>query len=243
MPTESITKIERVLNWNQRIANFSPATQAKYRHAFAKIEELKALELDQNQWEVFMDNPADKVFCQSRIQPDGFSMLRETLECDHQPVDLLRAYMSVSNRYKYDTLCSKMQITDQIGPNFFVIYSRLYRIAVVSPRDFYHYMFYTIEADGTVIMVTYDTPDDDFPEETGCVRMRLPVAGMIIRPTPSGGSKLTFMISASLCGSIPNFVMKRAIGIQAYTMIFLRKLMPDYLRDNKESIEANPIFC
>ena len=94
-----------------------------------------------------------------------------------------------------------------------MLYTRIYRIVTVSPRDVYHNVFYHVDPDGTIYMVAYDSPDDDLPEESGCVRMRLPLAGMIIKPEGEGKSKVTFMINASLQGSIPNFIMKQAIGV------------------------------
>ena len=138
------------------------------------------------------------------------------------------------------------EVIENFGPNLITLYQRIYRIGFVAGRHIWQYSYVKILENGTFVMITNSIPQEEntYPQEaTGLVEMDIRIGGLIIEPIDGGQrSKVTFIIEGGLGGSIPNWVTKQAIGIQAYTLSQLRKLLPDFIKKNKAEFDKRPII-
>ena len=52
--------------------------------------------------------------------------------------------------------------------------------------------------------------EDDMPEEPGCVRMKVPIGGVIFKPLKDDSTKceMIYMVEADLGGNIPGWILK-----------------------------------
>ena len=71
--------------------------------------------------------------------------------------------------------------------------------------------------------------------------MVVPLAGLIMEPMDGGKrTRVCFIAEGGLGGSIPDFVTKQVIAIQAYTMIQLRKFCGEFRAKFKGEY---PLLC
>ena len=82
------------------------------------------------------------------------------------------------------------------------------------------------------------------PEEPGCVRMQMPLGGIEFKPMKDDPTKCTVTMygEANLGGYIPDFVTKQALGDSAYSLVKLRKVMIDYVKQNKKELEQTKVI-
>jgi hypothetical protein len=94
--------------------------------------------------------------------------------------------------------------------------------------------------DGSCIITTFDNPENDYPEEEGCVRMTSPLAGFLFIPDKNDPNKCTatMVIEADLKGYVPGYVFKIAINDSAQGMHIIKKLMDKYLEEFKDEVSA-----
>ena len=87
----------------------------------------------------------------------------------------------------------------------------------MAPRDAYHYVFVKPEPNenNSIYVALYTVDDEDDPEESGCVRMTIPIGGIAFKSV-EGGTKTdaTLMLESNLnIKAIPDFVIKEAINL------------------------------
>jgi hypothetical protein len=77
----------------------------------------------------------------------------------------------------------------------------------VSPRDVYVYGFLDVLEDGRIMLVLFDDPEDDKPEESGCVRMNA-FGGMVFTQDKDdpNKSRVDLVQTADLKGIIPAWI-------------------------------------
>lgn len=73
--------------------------------------------------------------------------------------------------------------------------------------------------------------------------MRSPVAGIICIPEKDDPSKCTMkcIIEADLQGNVPQWVFAVAIKQVAWGMVDLRRLIPKFIKNNKEVAAREPV--
>ena len=82
------------------------------------------------------------------------------------------------------------------------------------------------------------------PEEPGCVRMQVPLGGIEFKPMKDDPTKcnVTMYGKMNLGGYIPEFVQKQALGDSAYSLVKLRKVMIDYVWQNKKELDQTKVI-
>jgi hypothetical protein len=146
--------------------------------------------------------------------------------------------MNAENRYKYDPNVQKAEILEQIGANLILSYSRTHRVLTVASRDIYQIHFYTITDNGSIYQVLFEDDTEEHPEEPDCVRMRSPLGGIVFEPMKGDPTKCNIVMyaEANLGGYIPEFVQKQALGDTAMSLVNLRKVMVDYVKQNQKEL-------
>mmetsp|Transcript_24681 Transcript_24681/g.38399 ORF Transcript_24681/g.38399 Transcript_24681/m.38399 type:complete len:85 (+) Transcript_24681:1955-2209(+) len=74
--------------------------------------------------------------------------------------------------------------------------------------------------------------------------MTVPVAGAVFKQDKANPSKckVSLLIEADLhCSSIPNYLLKQVVNMQAYTLIFLRDLLADYSTKKAKELKQKPL--
>ena len=69
--------------------------------------------------------------------------------------------------------------------------------------------FWEIMDDNTIILVCWGD-DEDMPEESGCVRMTVPIGGAYFNPLKNDKTKceMVYICEAHLGGNVPNWMTK-----------------------------------
>ena len=118
--------------------------------------------------------------CESRYV-NGIPWMRCKAPLPADPLTALRFCGNMKMRVKYERLLSVGKIIKTIGCNLAYGYQRTYRIITVAPRDVYVYGYIEQLDSGACVLVLFDDPEDDEPEEKGCVRMNA-FGGMLFTP-------------------------------------------------------------
>ena len=241
---QNIFEVERVLDWNKRTESFTEKQKNKYKVAWAKMKEFKAMLKDKSkEWNVTIEDKKERLKCEQMMSKNGFNMLRAYSESDYDPLTTFRTWGNTDCRLIYDKNMERIETLDSYGPNLIYGYQKLHRILTVSSRDIYQMIYWEIEADGSIYMVVYEQIEDT-PEETDCVRMRLPIGGCLFEPMPNDPTKTktTLFLEADLCGYIPGYVQKQALKDTAYSLAFVRKTMKEYVKNHTKLMEENPVI-
>jgi len=134
-PVEGVFDFEYVVDLEKRIADYPERIKKIYRECESKIDELLKIQKDQGpQWNLYMENKADKVICHTAKSNRGLDIVREFIEYDLEPIWVIRSYLNIENRYKYDKLIAKCSILETLGVNLWTLYQRVYRIGFVAGR-------------------------------------------------------------------------------------------------------------
>ena len=56
--------IEKIIDWEKRISNYSEMAKAKYRKGMSKFEEFKSFLADNVDWKIVIDNKKTNLFCE-----------------------------------------------------------------------------------------------------------------------------------------------------------------------------------
>lgn len=154
---QNLFEIERVLNWEKRIASFSEKQKNKYKIAQEKMKEFKLLLKDKNKdWYLTIDDKKERLKCEQMVSKNGFSMLRAQSESDYDVNTTFRTWGNTDCRLVYDKNIEKIDSLDYYGPNLLYGYQKTHRILTVSSRDIYQMIYWEIEADGSIYMVIYE---------------------------------------------------------------------------------------
>ena len=230
--------VERVLDWEKRIANYSPALKNKYREALKKKDEFFALitEDKSNGWSLMTDNKKKGLYAETKTSERGLPIIRAKSYSNHDPLTTYRLAGCCDMRSKYDKNIDYVKVINKLGVNLLVGYQRTLRILTVAPRDLYQEGICNCEADGTLWSVLYDTTGEEYPVEKGIVRMASPLAGFKFTPYPDDPTKCSvdLVIEADIGGNIPNWVFKQVLGETAYGLVLVRELLPDWVKKNKK---------
>jgi hypothetical protein len=67
-----------------------------------------------------------------------------------------------------------------------------------------------MEADGSIILLCFEDLNPNLLPRENCVRMRLPIGGLIFTPKKKDSSKceIDMIVEADLGGSVPGWVFK-----------------------------------
>ena len=124
------------------------------------------------------------------------------------------------------------------GCNFMRTYFKSKRVAIVAPRDTFLNTWYNQNSDGSIEMVSF-TVDDEILSEEKNLKFFIKAAGFIITPIPGDPQKckMTYYLETTLRGSIPQFVMKLSTERQAYTLDNFAKLLPKFVKENKDLLD------
>ena len=111
---------------------------------------------------------------------------------------------------------------------------------VISPRDLYTDTFYNILEDGTIICCQYSS-QDEYPIESGIVRMSYPNSGFIIKPLKDNKNKcsIEFYIEADTkITNVPLYAIQVALKQGAYGFVKLSKVMPEFKKKYAKDIKT-----
>jgi len=221
---------EKVNDWEQRIANYTPAIKARYQYAFKKMQEFSDAYHDKSTgWVSVANDKKAKLTAEWKMQ-DGLPCMRGKCFMDHDSITVFRAYVNSEMTPKYDPTINCRKVVKHLGANLTQVYARSNRIVVVSPRDFYFDVFYNIMENNTVIVAMYDS-QEEYPVENGIVRGSFPVSGLIIRPLPENKNKcsIEFFVACDFkMPNIPSFVVQVAMKQEAYAFAKVNKIIPEY---------------
>ena len=242
----SIYDLERVLDWEKRIANYSPSVQQKYRALIKKKDDLfRYLDEDKsNGWSVMINNKKKDLYAETRNSERGIPMIRARTYSNYDPLTTFRIVGSSDMRPKYDKNIHYCKMIDKLGTNLLVGYQRSHRIITVAPRDMYQEGLGNCEADGTIWIALHDADSTEYPVESGIVRMSTPIAGFRFTPYPDDPSKCTveMLIECNIGGLIPNWIFKQVLGEMAYGLVNLRALLPDWYKKNKKQLAKDKLI-
>lgn len=104
---------------------------------------------------------------------------------------------------------------------------------MISPRDVYQITLLNALPDGSIILVTTEHPDQEkYPPREGCVRMKLPLGGMWVKPDPDrpGKSIIHQYIQMNPMTILPDYILKVFIAKTSLGLVSLRSLLPDYVK-------------
>lgn len=112
----------------------------------------------------------------------------------------------------------------------FVCYQRTYRIVTVAPRDVYVYIFIDVTPDGRIIGILFTDPDDDKPEEPGCVRMEA-FGGLIFTPNKNDPSKchMNLLQTLDIKGNVPTYIVMQVMKLSAFGLTTIKDLLPKWV--------------
>jgi len=110
----------------------------------------------------------------------------------------------------YDKNVRDCEVIEHLGVNLFFGYQCTHRVSFVSSRDFYQLAWFNMEADGSIILVCFEDLNPNLLPRESCVRMRLPIAGLIFSPKKKDSTKteISMVVEADLGGSVPGWVFK-----------------------------------
>jgi hypothetical protein len=170
------------------------------------MKEFRALLTDKSlDWAETINDSKEKLIVEQAVSKNGFQMIRAESFSDYDPITTFRAWSNTECRLIYEKNVERVEVLDYYGPNLLYGYQKTHRILTVSSRDIYQMIFWEIDPDGSIFMVIYEQIEDT-PEETECVRMRLPIGGCLFQPMPGNKSKTWLVCEADLCGYIPSYV-------------------------------------
>ena len=100
----SIYDLERVLDWEKRIANYSPSVQQKYRALIKKKDDLFRYldEAKSNGWSVMINNKKKDLYAETKNSVRGIPMIRARTYSNYDPLTTFRIVGSSDMRPKYD---------------------------------------------------------------------------------------------------------------------------------------------
>ena len=110
-------------------------------------------------------------------------MLRCRAKSDYDTLTTLRAYLNKNSRTEYDLNFENCFQIKNIGCNLFeAIQITKSQFGVIKSRDFYQYIWYNIEKDGSINLIGVDIADR--AESKDIIRMKVPIVGVRFEPDP-----------------------------------------------------------
>ena len=100
----------------------------------------------------------------------------------------------------------EVKFVKKLGVNLMVGYTKLKRVLIVSARDVYLHVFMHIDSSGRIFMIGFDEDTESYPDEDGCVRMSMPIAGYVFTPTSEQTCDITMIVECDPRGTIPEKV-------------------------------------
>jgi hypothetical protein len=157
-----------------------------------KVEEFKVLLQDKKGWDTTIEekDPGSELFSQYKTSVAGNPTLRTQAYSDHDPLTTIRAIMDLKVRVAYEDNVTDYEMLGSLGCNLHIAYQKTERVAIISSRDIYNLVFLNALDDGSIILVSTEHPDEEkYPPRDQCVRMKLPVAGVWVKPDPKRPGK------------------------------------------------------
>ena len=120
---EFVQTIEKVINWEKRIANYPLAIKNKYAQAFKKIELFfETLNEVSPEWKVIINNKKKGLYCEQRMSVRKLPVIRARGPSDYDALTTFRACGDAELRKQYDKNIQKATILKQVGCNFIMGY-------------------------------------------------------------------------------------------------------------------------
>jgi hypothetical protein len=176
-----------------------------------KVTEFNKILQDKEGWSVTIDDKTkgSELFCEYKVSKRGNPVTRAKAYSDHDPLTTIRAAMDLKIRPAYDRNLTVYEMLGSLGCNLHMAYTQTERVAVIQPRDVYQITLLNALPDGSILLVTTEHPDvEKYPPRDGCVRMRLPCAGMWIKPDPQrpGKSVIHQIMEINPMTVLPEFI-------------------------------------
>ena len=143
------------------------------------------------------------------------------------PVTCFRAYCDPTTRLRYEKNLDKYVPAPMLGTNMSSAWQKTLRILTVAPRDLYTYNICNVMENGAIYLVIADIQEK--PEESGNVRMRVPLGGVLFSPKEDGGSTIEYLVEGDLKGNIPQWATNKIFSVSSYGLVFLNDETPKYL--------------
>ena len=172
------------------------------------------------------------MFNQTKFSNDDNPCIKTVAYSDHDPLTTLRAAIDIKIRPAYEQNLTIYEMLGSLGCNMYLCYSQTERVMGISSRDVYQINLVNALADGSIMLVSTEHPDkDNYPPREECVRMKLPLGGMWIKPDPDrpGKSIIHQYIEINPMTVLPDYLLKNFISKTAYGLVTLRSLIPDYV--------------
>lgn len=242
---EHIFFIEKVIDWNKRIAHYPQAKKNIYLRAFKERErvmQILAEDSKEHAWEASVSNKKYGMECEVKFLND-LPWMRAWVQLDCDVLTGLRFCGNMDNRLKYERNLSVGKIIDTLGVNLGLCYQRTYRIVTVAPRDVYVYVFSDVLPDGRIILILFTDPDDEKPEEPGCVRMDA-YGGMLFIPDKNEPNKcqLQLLQTLDIKGVVPRYIVMQVMKLSAFGLTTIADSLPKWIEQNKQVLDENPLI-
>lgn len=170
--TTELFYVEKVIDWQKRIAAYPEHKKAVYQKCFQRLKECTDLITEDaaaNGWNEGWGNKKKGLVTENKMV-HGRPHIRCRFTFDYDALTVLRFVFNLKNRAQYEKLIVQNVVLDNLGVNLHYIYQRTLRVLTVSPRDCYCYLLITVEEDDSVNVVICEDGDTEQPVEPGVVR-------------------------------------------------------------------------
>lgn len=225
---------ELVVDWEDRIKDYTPEIKQFYYTAFDKLKFVEDMLINNTlDWAVQKDSKkkGQEIYCDMATSPTtNGPILRCWTYTDHEPMESIRAYFNEEVHKTYDKNVAECHFDGIIGCNLLSGYQCGFRVLTVAARDCAQIGMIQPARDGSFKAVIWG--NDAKPARDGYVRMTMPYCGIIFKPLkddPRGKTQVIMCLEATLGGSLPGWVQKQAIAQTYNGQLTFRKLIAKYL--------------
>lgn len=143
------------------------------------------------------------------------------------PTSILLALLDLENKAQYDPQFDMGRRVKIYNTHTFLDYNRFKAVWPSSPRDMYNIVHWRVLDEGKVVLIAY-SDKDPYPEEDGCIRGDLIIAGWVIKPLEdSSSSQVSFLLQMDLKGSLTHRVKNVVAERQPMVIATLRKYLEE----------------
>lgn len=220
---------ETIKDWSRRTAAYDDRQKAYYDRMVPLFDQFRALRTSPG-WNVIEEK--DGITVETKKSDKGFLMMRCNATLNYPPKDVFRFMININWKTKWDTNIEKVVHLKKVGVNAQVTHLKTKKVFVVSSRDFIVNYLCNEEEDGTITDV--QTSNDLFhehPEQPNTVRCHVYINGLELKPIGDNNTSL-FIATESDIKGIPDWVLKQALKDQVTAINNIRKLLPQWKKEN-----------
>lgn len=226
--------IERVVDWPDRIKDYSDEVKQIYSKIFETEKEFDELLTDSSlNWHLTRES--DELQYETATSKKGMNILRVKARSNYDPVTTARAYLDEDTKKSMDKTLKDVTCLKVIGCNLYEAWQVTNSFQMISSRDLYQYYWIDVKKDNTVKIISYDITDRPHDKDGNIVRMRVPIGALMFVPDQDDSNKCTihFIIESDLNGHIPNWIKVSSQKEVAKALDRLKSLIPTFIKSKR----------